>query len=92
MDCQKSCTYSGKDCDDERCDGGFSNQVEKKELKITMAVITNLASFVNYTCIISAKNRVSEVAKRSPSKGVANFTLVNLRTKGSGKPYFVEYV
>ena len=46
--------------------------------------ITNLGSFVNFTCKISAKNRVSKVAERNHGvKG--NFILVNLRTNGTGK-------
>ena len=79
--CQKSCDYYGKSCDHEGCHGEVSYLSRMEELNMT---ITNLASFVNYTCKISAKNRVSKVAERKYGvKG--NFTLVNLRTKGTGK-------
>ena len=86
VDCRKSCTYFGEDCDDERCDSDFNALLQNAEgLRITNFTINNLASFVNYTCKVSAKNRVSEVSERSPFRAIANFTLVNLRTIGSGK-------
>ena len=50
-----------------------------------MFTAANLASFVNYTCKITAKNRVSKIAA---AKSEGTVTYVNLRTKGTGK--FVE--
>ena len=86
VDCRKSCIYFGEDCDDESCDSDFNALLkEVKGLKKSNLTVNNLGSFVNYTCKISAKNRVSEVAERSPFRGTANFTLVHLRTVGSGK-------
>ena len=87
VDCRKSCIYFGEDCDDKSCDSHFNALLkEAKGLKNSNLTVNNLASFVNYTCKISAKNRVSEVAERSPFRGIAKFALVNLRTRGSGKP------
>jgi len=83
VECEKSCEYYGKDCDDKTCDGD-SHAMKKKGLNMTNVIITNLPSFVNYTCKITAKNRVSEVAERR-HRVKANFTTVNFRTEGSGE-------
>ena len=84
IECQKTCDYYGKSCDDEECHGVVSFLFQMEELNMTNITITNLASFVNYTCKISAKNRVSKVAERNHGvKG--NFALVNLRTNGTGR-------
>ena len=84
IECQKSCDYYGKSCDDEECHGVVSFLFQMEELNMTNITITNLTSFVNYTCKITTKNRVSKVAERN--HGVKrNFTLINLRTKGTGK-------
>ena len=79
IECEKSCQYYGKDCDDETC-----NAMKKEGLNMTKVIITNLPSFVNYTCKLIAKNRVSEVAERR-HRVKANFTTVNLRTEGFGE-------
>ena len=42
-----------------------------------------LSSFVNYTCKIVAKNRVSEVAARK-QKVEARSTTITFKTRGSG--------
>ena len=84
IECQKLCDYYGKSCDDEECHGVVSFLFQMEELNMTNIKITNLASFVNYTCKINAKNRVSEVAERNHDVK-ENFALVNLRTKGTGK-------
>ena len=84
IECKKSCDYYGKSCDDEGCDGEVIYLSQTEDLDMTNIKITNLASFVNYTCKISAKNRVSKVAERNHGvKG--KFALVNLRTNGTGK-------
>jgi len=57
--------------------------MKKEGFNMTNLIITNLPSFVNYTCKIGAKNRVSEVAEKNRVK--ANFTTVDLRTEGSGE-------
>ncbi|XP_078373938.1 ephrin type-B receptor 1-B-like isoform X1 [Oculina patagonica] len=87
VDCRKSC---GGD-DDNKCEeacGSYVSYIPNKEsLKVTQVIIINLSSFVNYTFLINAMNRASEVAKRK--HGVeGNFTTVSVRTKGSipGKP------
>ena len=83
-ECRKSCDYHRKSCDDEACDSKVSHLSQTEELNMTNMTMTNLASFVNYTCKISAKNRVSKVAEINHGvKG--NFALVNLRTNGTGK-------
>ena len=84
IECQKSCVHYGKSCNDEECHGVVNFLFQMEQLNMTNITITNLASFVNYTCKISSKNRVSKVAERNPDvKG--NFALVNLRTNGTGK-------
>ena len=84
IECRKSCDYYGKSCNDEVCDGEVIYLSQPEDLDMTNITITNLASFVNYTCKISAKNRVSKVAERNPDVK-RNFALVNLRTNGTGK-------
>ena len=82
VDCEKSCEYYGTDCVDETCGSGVT--YTQGALNMTQVVVTDLNSFVNYTCKIVAKNRVSEVAERK-HRVTANFTSISLRTEGSGK-------
>ena len=86
VECEKSCKYYGKDCEDETCDAmkKDSHAMKKEGLNVTKVIISNLPSFVNYTCKLIAKNRVSEVAERR-HRVKANFTTVNLRTEGFGE-------
>ena len=86
--CQKSCEYFGSDCDDQTCNRGIDGQFTAEGLNTTIFTATNLAPFVNYTCKITAKNRVSKRAesKTRATNGERNsFTYVNLTTNGSGK-------
>ena len=65
----------------------MNGQLTGEGLKTTMFTAANLASFVNYTCKITAKNRVSKTAAaktQAPESG-RSVTYVNLTTKGSGK-------
>ena len=86
--CLTSCEYFGSDCDYQTCNRGIDGQFTAEGLNATIFTATNLAPFVNYTCKITAKNRVS---KRAESKTKATIgernssTHVNLTTKGSGK-------
>ena len=82
VNCKKSCEDYGKDCVDETCGSGVS--YAQRGLNMTQAVITNLNSFVNYTCKIVAKNRVSEVAERK-HRITASFASISFRTEGSSK-------
>ena len=86
--CQTSCEYFGNDCDNQTCNRGIDGQFTAEGLNATIFTATNLAPFVNYTCKITAKNRVSKRAesKTKATNGERNsFTYVNLTTKGSGK-------
>ena len=86
--CQKSCEYFGSDCDYQTCNSGIDGQFTAEGLNTTIFTATNLAPFVNYSCKITAKNRVSQRAesKTKAADGERNsFTYVNLTTKGSGK-------
>ena len=86
--CLTSCKYFGSHCDCQICNRGIDNQFKAEGLNTTIFTATNLAPFVNYTCKITAKDRVS---KRAESKTKAtndernSFTYVNLTAKGSGK-------
>ena len=80
VNCQTSCQYFGSDCDDQKCNSGVDGQLTAEGLNTTIFTATNLAPFVNYTCKITAKNRVSKVATDSRRA----FTYVNLTTNGSG--------
>ena len=77
VDCQKTC----KDCEEKTCGGEAGLVSHKKSSDTTHVSITTLSTFVNYTCKIMAKNRVSESAG-SKHHVYANVTL---KTQGSGK-------
>ncbi|XP_044178241.1 ephrin type-B receptor 4-like, partial [Acropora millepora] len=84
--CLTSCEYFGSHCDCQTCNRGIDNQFKAEGLNTTIFTATNLAPFVNYTCKITAKNRVSKRAesKTKATNGERNsFTYVNLTTKGS---------
>ena len=86
VNCRPSCEYfSG--CENKTCNSDINGQLTGEGLKTTMFTAANLASFVNYTCKITAKNRVSKIAaaKTQASESEGTITYVNLRTKGSGK-------
>ena len=80
VDCKKTC----KDCDEKTCDSEAGHISHKKNLNTTHVTITSLSPFVNYTCNITAKNRVSEVAARI-HRVYANATIIKLKTQGFGK-------
>ncbi|XP_067048824.1 ephrin type-B receptor 1-B-like isoform X1 [Acropora muricata] len=84
VNCRPSCEYfSG--CENKTCNSDINGQLTGEGLKTTMFTAANLASFVNYTCKITAKNRVSEIAaaKTQASESEGTVTYVNLRTKGT---------
>ena len=85
--CLTSCEYFGSDCEDQTCNSGIDGQLTSKGLSTTIFTATKLTSFVNYTCKITAKNRVSKLADAATqtTDRKETFTYVNLRTKGSGK-------
>ncbi|CAH3107683.1 unnamed protein product [Porites lobata] len=85
--CQRTCEIDGKDCTEEICGGDnnagvvFMNKSYATTVTIpgTMGL---LSPFVNYTCKIVAKNRVSEVAARK-HKVEARSTTITFKTNGS---------
>ena len=86
VNCRPSCEYvSG--CEKETCNSDINVQLTGEGLQGTNFTTANLASFVNYTCKITAKNRVSKIAaaKTQASESERSVTYVTLRTKGSGK-------
>ena len=86
VNCRRSCEYvSG--CEKETCNSDINAQLTGEGLKTTNFTAANLASFVDYTCKITAKNRVSKIAaaKTQASESERSVTYVTLRTKGSGK-------
>ena len=86
VNCRPSCEYvSG--CEKETCNSDINVQLTGEGLQGTNFTAANLASFVNYTCKITAKNRVSKIAaaKTQASESERSVTYVTLRTKGSGK-------
>lgn len=80
--CRRTCEADSEGCTEEIC-GGDEN---------TAFVFMNkssgrtglLSPFVNYTCKIMAKNRVSEVAARK-HEVEANSTTITFKTNGSGE-------
>ena len=89
VNCLRSCEYYGSDCDDQTCNSGVDGQLKAEGIKTTTFAATNLAPFTNYTCKITAKNRVSKMAElktqATDGERTAGFTYVNLTTNGSGK-------
>ena len=86
VNCRPSCeNFSG--CEKETCDSDIDSQLTGEGLETTIFTAANLASFVNYTCKITALNRVSKItaAKIQASKSEQSFTYVTLKIKGSGK-------
>ncbi|XP_067029898.1 ephrin type-A receptor 3-like [Acropora muricata] len=83
--CLTSCKYFGSDCEDQTCNSGIDGQFTSKGLNTTIFTATKLTSFVNYTCKITAKNRVSKLAdaETQTTDSKETFTYVHLRTKGS---------
>ena len=87
--CQRTCKIDSKDCTEEICGGdnnaGFVFMNKSYATTMTIPGTTGLLSpFVNYTCKIVAKNRVSEVAARK-HKVEARSTTITFKTNGSGK-------
>ena len=84
---KRTCELNGKDCADESCDdnAGFVFKDNIYSTKVMIPETTRaLSAYVNYTCKIIAKNRVSEMAKRKHKIGASSAT-ISFRTKGSGK-------
>ncbi|XP_067049579.1 ephrin type-B receptor 1-B-like [Acropora muricata] len=84
VNCRPSCEYfSG--CENKTCNSDINGQLTGEGLQTTIFTAANLASFVNYTCKITAKNRVSKIAaaKTQADNSERSVTYVNLRTKGS---------
>ena len=84
IDCRKPCEDEGHDkCVNKVCGSDVIFIPNKKGLNVTHVIIGNLSSFVLYTMKISAKNRVSELARRK--YGIeAKLTEITVRTNGSG--------
>ena len=87
VECERTCELNGKDCAEETCDehAGFVFKDKSYSTKVMIPEATRaLSAYVNYTCKIIAKNRVSEMAKRK-HKIEASSATISFRTKGSGK-------
>ena len=87
LECKRTCELNGKDCAEETCDddAGFVFKDKIYSTKVMIPEWTRaLSAYVNYTCNIIARNRVSEMAKRK-HKIEASSATISFRTKGSGK-------
>ena len=87
VECKQTCEINGKDCVEETCDdnAGFVFKDKIYSTKVMIPETTRaLSAYVNYTCKIIARNRVSEMAKRK-HKIEASSATISFRTKGSGK-------
>ncbi|XP_073248000.1 ephrin type-A receptor 7-like [Porites lutea] len=90
VECKRTCEINGKDCAEDTCDdnAGFVFKDKIYSTKVMIPETTRaLSAYVNYTCKIIARNRVSEMAKRK-HKIEASRATISFRTKGSvpGKP------
>ena len=89
VECRRTCEVDNKACTEEICGGdestGFVFMNKSYATTMTIPGRTGLLSpFVNYTCKITSKNRVSEVAARK-HKVKASSTTMTFKTNGSGK-------
>ena len=87
LECKRTCELNGKDCAEETCDddAGFVFKDKIYSTKVMIPETTRaLSAYVNYSCKIIARNRVSEMAKRK-HKIEASSATISFRTKGSGK-------
>ena len=89
VECRHTCDIDSKACTEEICGGndnkGFVFINKSYATTMTIPGTTGLLSmFVNYTCKIMAKNRVSEIAARK-HKVEASSTTLTFKTNGSGK-------
>ena len=85
VECRRTCEIDSKACTEEICSGNDLFINKSYATTMTISGTTGLLSpFVNYTCKIVAKNRVSEVAARK-HKVEASSTMITFRTDGSGK-------
>ena len=85
VECRRTCEIDSKACTEEICGGNDLFMDKSYATTMTIPGTTGLLSpFVNYTCKIVAKNRVSEVAARK-HKVEASSTMITFRTDGSGK-------
>ena len=90
VECRPTCEVQSKVCAEEICGGDENTGLVfmNKSYATTMTIPGRaglLSPFVNYTCKIMAKNRVSEVAARK-HKVEASSTTITFKTNGSGKP------
>ena len=90
VECRRTCETDSKACTDEICGGNDNTDFVfmNKSYATTMTIpgtMGLLSPFVNYTCKIIAKNRVSEVAARK-HQVEASITTITFKTNGSGKP------
>ena len=87
LKCQRTCELNGKDCAEETRDDNavfvFKDKIYSTKIMIPETTRA-LSAYVNYTCKMIAKNRVSEMAKRK-HKIEASSATISFRTKGSGK-------
>ena len=87
VECKRTCEINGKDCVEETCDdtAGFVFKDKIYSTKVMIPEWTRaLSAYVNYTCRIIARNRVSQMAKRK-HKIEASSATISFRTRGTGK-------
>ena len=89
VECRRTCEINSKACTEEICGGNDNTDFlfMNKSYATTMTIpgtMGLLSPFVNYTCKIVAKNRVSEVAARK-HKVEATSTTITFKTNGSGE-------
>ena len=82
VECGRTCEVDSKACTEEICGGDENTLFEF--INKTSGRTGLLSPFVNYTCKIMARNRVSDVAARK-HKVEASSTTITFKTNGSGK-------
>ena len=89
VECRRNCEVDSKACTEEICGGDENTGIVfmNKSYATTMTIPGRtglLSPFVNYTCKIKAKNRVSDFAARK-HKVEARSTTITFKTNGSGE-------
>ena len=82
VECERTCEVDSKACTEEICAGDENTGFEFMNKSSGRTGL--LSPFVNYTCKIMAKNRVSDFAARKHKVEASN-TTVTFKTNGSGE-------
>ena len=89
VQCRRTCEIDTKACTEQICGGNDNTDFlfMNKSYATTMTIPGRtglLSPFVNYTCKIMAKNRVSEIAARKHKVQASSIT-ITFKTNGSSK-------